>query len=117
MYGHKLINLCKNTRLLIVNGRHSHDQFGEFTFCGINGLSTVDYLLTTIDNFSTISLFEILQFNEHSDHAPLHFCLKSKRHNQVTNQENSNKAPSARIKWDTEKFPRFCDQLAADELT
>lgn len=114
MYGRKLLDLCKSTGLLIVNGRHSHDQFGEYTFCGRNGLSTVVYLLTTIDNFTNISLFEILQFNEFSDRAPIHFCLKSNmRHN------NSNKSPdkpsSPHTKWDKSKFPRFYDELAADE--
>ena len=35
------------TNLRILNGRPLGDLYGEFTYCGIHGLSTVDYILAS----------------------------------------------------------------------
>lgn len=78
-HGLRMIDLCQSTGLLIANGRLSDDKnIGKFTFCSQLGQSTVDYLLLNLTDFDTISSFDILAFNEHSDHAPITFSLSLK---------------------------------------
>jgi len=111
-YGRKLLDLCISTGLLIVNGRHSYDQNGEFTFCSDRGSSTVDYLLTVFDNFDSIESFNIIEFNEFSDHAPVRFQLKA---NYYSNTENSgNNTAPLKLKMDSSKFPRLYSLIAED---
>ena len=45
-HGCKLLDLCKSTGFIIANG-HLGDDFhiGEPTYCSVQGMSTVDYLL------------------------------------------------------------------------
>jgi exonuclease III len=74
-YGTRLINLCKATGLRILNGRHKDGFANDFTFNGAQGLSMIDYLLTTIDMFDHVQRFIVCNFNTFSDHAPLHMNL------------------------------------------
>ena len=63
----------------IANGRlHNDRNIGKYTFCSYNGQSVVDYLLLNFSDFDCISYFDVLDFNEYSDHAPmtLNFSLK-----------------------------------------
>ena len=73
-YGRYLLELCQSTGLLIANGRIFGDQnSGKYTFCSHQGQSTVDYLSMNYCDFESLSHFDILDFNEFSDHAPLTF--------------------------------------------
>ena len=75
-YGRYLLELCQCTALLTANGRLYNDKnTGNFTFCSHQGQSTVDYLLLNFCDFDTLSHFEISEFNEFSDHAPLSFNI------------------------------------------
>jgi hypothetical protein len=71
-YGMKLLNMCKSTGLRILNGRHECGLGNEYTFNGANGMSVIDYLLTSVNCFQMINNFVINDFNEFSDHAPLY---------------------------------------------
>lgn len=72
--GRYLLDLCQSTGLLIANGRLFNDKNkGKCTFCSHRGQSTVDYVLLNFSDFITLSHFDILDFNEHTDHAPVFF--------------------------------------------
>lgn len=73
--GQKLISLCKATEHIIVNGRLHKDREGNFTFCSSHGSSVTDYLLCRMFDIDSISNFEILNWNEFSDHAPVYFTF------------------------------------------
>ena len=77
--GQKLISLCKATEHLITNGRLHKDREGNFTFCSSRGLSVTDYLLCRILYIDSINNFEILNWNEFSDHAPIYFTFMVNR--------------------------------------
>ena len=106
--GLRLIDLYQSTGLLIANGRLSNDQnIGNFTFCSHLGQSTVDYLLMNLSNFRTISDFDILAFNEHSDHAPISFQLPLKMCTTENNKENGAGSISKKIVLDKTKLDNF----------
>jgi exonuclease III len=77
-FGPRLLNLCKSTGIRIVNGRHKDGLANDYTYHGPRGLSVIDYLLSTPDMFKYFVKFMIADFNEYSDHAPLHLELKIK---------------------------------------
>ena len=76
--GRKLLSLCKATDHIIANGRLHKDQNGEFTFCCKRGSSVTDYLLLNIFDIKTLKHFEILQWNNFSDHAAKNYSVFSK---------------------------------------
>ena len=58
---------------IITNGRLLNDRDGNYTFCSSRGLSITDYLLVNKFNINSITEFEILNWNNFSDHAVLYF--------------------------------------------
>lgn len=109
-YGRYLLELCQCTGLLIANGRlHNDRNNGKFTFCSHQGQSTVDYLLFNFCDFDTLSHFEILQFNEFSDHAPLSFNFYLKPRNKEHERLNTQTDPeiSRKMVWDNAKIDDF----------
>lgn len=115
-YGRYLLELCQWTGLLIANGRLFNDKnIGNFTFCSHQGQSTVDYLLLNFCDFDTLSHFEISEFNEFSDHAPLSFDIYL--NNQDPQHENLNSQTdtevSRKIVWDDEKIDHFKQSLSS----
>ncbi|CAC5374406.1 unnamed protein product [Mytilus coruscus] len=75
VFGRKLLQLCYNTELTIANGRLGN-RVGRFTFCTMNGRSVNDYLLNSPSDYKLIKNFDVLNFNEFSDHTPLLFELE-----------------------------------------
>ena len=75
-FGLKLIDLCKATGCRIANGRLGKDaENGMLTYVSGKGASVIDYLLVRENDFSCINDFNVHEFNEWSDHAPLSFSL------------------------------------------
>lgn len=111
--GLKLINLCQCTGLLIGNSRLYGDiDIGKYTFCSHNGQSTVDYLLLKLSDFEILSYFDVLDFNEFSDHAPitLQFNLKSP-FKHTSNPTNNETFINRKIIWVDSKTDLFHSQL------
>ena len=74
-YGPKLINICKSSGLRIVNGRHKNGFSSDFTYCGTNGMSVIDYFMVPVSYFTNIHQFIVSNFTTYSDHAFLHVEL------------------------------------------
>ena len=103
--GLKLLDMCISTGLLIANGRlHNDRNIGKYTFCSYNGQSVVDYLLLNFSDFDCISYFDVLDFNEYSDHAliTLNFSLKPRNIRPETPNDES--FISRKIVWDDSKI-------------
>ena len=63
---------------MIANGRLYNDKDGNFTFCSERGLNITDYLLVNLFDFDSLQTFEILDWNNFSDHAALYFSFMTK---------------------------------------
>ena len=83
-FGDYLLDICKSTNLRIVNGRLNGDQ-GKWTCITHNGQSVVDYVITSCDTFSTLVDFQVHDFNEFSNNAPLSFSFKTQTYRRETN--------------------------------
>ena len=60
-YGHRLIELCKNLGILIVNGRLSNDRKKGKLTC--RQASVVDYIICSPVLYSNIVFFDVVEFN------------------------------------------------------
>ena len=109
-FGDLLLDLCKSSSLRIVNGRLFNDKtVGKMTCYTHNGESVVDYLLTSFSNFSTINDFEIQNFNEYSNHAPLYFGLKV-----YTNRAEELQQERTYYKWNDDLKGTFLNDMTRD---
>ena len=70
--GGELLDLCKVSDLLILNGRTAGDIFGKFTCHNWNGSSVVDYFIVPyefIDNVASFNVGEYIPWL--SDHCTI----------------------------------------------
>lgn len=110
-YGRRLLETCQTTGLLIANGRLLGDRHrGHFTFCSGRGLSTVDYLLLDSCDFETLLYFEVKDFNEFSDHAPLMFSF-ARKNRVAPRAPSAERKTSDKLTWDENKIPLFRTKL------
>ena len=76
-YGELLLELCKNTGLIIANGRIYQDKHrGFFTYYNRNGKSVIDYMLFDPNCYNMITYFAIAPKLVESDHCPIEFGLE-----------------------------------------
>lgn len=104
--GRKMLDLCKANSLRIANGRLGVDSNkGEYTYFSRQSHTTIDYLLLKELDFSLIHEFYIGSFNTFSDHAPLHFTIRS----AVYTSKDNGPCPrsSTSLRWANEKREFF----------
>ena len=78
-YGKLLSELCKNTGLMIANGRIYQDEHrGSFTYYNRNGKSVIDYMLFDPNCYNMITNFAITTELVKSVHCHIEFGLEIK---------------------------------------
>ena len=90
--GRELLDVCKATKLIIVNGRRGSDKdVGHHTFFDTQGKSLVDYVLASSNAFKRILDFRVFNKFPESDHLPLNFCIPiNSRPNVIANEKYGN---------------------------
>ena len=107
-FGNRLLHLCKETCLCIINGRCGDDKnLGKFTCYNYNGSSVVDYLLTSYDNFDSISSFSVGDLTEFSKHVPITFNVNHGLDIELRNINSSHKY----ITWSCDKKEEYTHTL------
>ena len=66
-----LLNLWKETRIRILNGRTTGDLNGQPTCITYNGSSHVDYTLTSEELLKLVGYFEVHDFTSLTNHRPI----------------------------------------------
>ncbi|CAC5377056.1 unnamed protein product [Mytilus coruscus] len=69
--GKLLLNMCKETKIRILNGRTTGDLNGQPTCITYNGNSLVDYTLTSEELIDSIGYFVVQDFTSLSNHCPI----------------------------------------------
>jgi len=70
---HEFLDLCRTTRLFILNGRTPGDISGVYTCLSNKGFSTVDYFLMTADQLEGVKRLEVNCDEKYSGHKDAHF--------------------------------------------
>ena len=113
-YGRKLLQLCYDTDLTIANGRLGKDIQGKYTFCSSKGQSVNDYLLLNPKDYDLVYDFDVLDFTELSDHAPLSFDINILNGFVYDNLPRTHKY----LRWDSSRNHEYIQLLLEhrDEL-
>ena len=78
-FGNKLLTLCKESGLCILNGRKEE---GKCTFHSIFRskpvASTIDYVICDYNCYESVTNLHVLDLTEFSDHCPIYFDMKCK---------------------------------------
>ena len=81
-HGSQLIEFCRETGTLILNGRLSHDRgIGRFTRDDTTGRSVVDYAIGSPSILKSVDYFEVLCKFPESDHRPVSLSLSCNKPN------------------------------------
>ena len=96
--GERLLELCRNSSIRILNGRIKGDRFGKFTRYPMavrESPSTLDYVLADTEIMKEIDYFLVLSNLGLSDHECLSFSVNSKKFKPTieTSVHVSNKKP------------------------
>ena len=113
--GSKLLNLCRTSGLIILNGRTRSDAQGACTFFNSRGMSVIDYCIVNIEAWNNVYDFQVDLFNDFSDHAPIVLKLyTSKAINAVPCVSSSDKIHITidRVAWNNECLESMREKLA-----
>lgn len=112
-YGKELLNICKITQSIILNGRAQGDEHGEFTITNHQGNSSVvDYFIVDHDMYQHV---QSLKVNEQQPETGVHrsLTLKIRLHNDKQNCNISlddnvhGDAKIMRFKWETSRIDQY----------
>ncbi len=113
--GRALLDLCKESDLRIVNGRHSRDKgIGQYTFIRGNSKSVIDYLISQANNFDNILYFSVGVKPLESDHCPIVFKLKCAFPKEPPPSKDIPSEPYRKFIWSPELIGVFHDRLSDD---
>ena len=115
-FGNRLLDLCKHSKMVILNGRAFGDLQGQTTCFKYNGSSVVDYGICSPQLYKHINYFSVGEPNHLSDHAPLILRLNvTTNNNRINNgsKEESNPSTSMPLgfKWSDTHAQIFKDAL------
>lgn len=116
--GTKLLNICKQNNLLILNGRCANDRnIGMFTF---KSISVIDYTLCSTNLLEYVCDFKVIEID------PL-FCdghcmlLLELKHLSASNHPDYSSIANAQArrppKWKEEQKDEFCHNIDPESLT
>ena len=88
-HGKRLLEICKNLDLRIINGRVNGDTLGRPTFHEKNGTSVIDYLISYQSTFLNVTSFVVKQPCYLSDHSATSRGMAKYKH-QLTNKRAPN---------------------------
>ena len=93
--GEELLELWKALNFMILNGRKNGDPFGEITSYQWKGKAVVDYVVSSLELFDSITYFKVGDYSPFiSDHCPLFYEMHSKIGPKKTNDESLREYPS-----------------------
>lgn len=109
--GRKLLSLCEELGLAVLNGRCKGDLEGKITYIGANGSSVLDLIISVDNGENIVESIEVVPRIE-SDHLPVVFNLL--QNNEDANngaRENSKVNSRTKLVWDTSKREEYEDEL------
>ena len=114
--GRQLVNLCKITDLVIVNGRTGFDRSGEYTCLNYNGSSVVDYMIVDQAMFDQICDFKVETFDPSlSDmHCALHCVIELPR--ITTSSIVDDSEPLLMKRWNDNIKENFVEAICTSEV-
>ena len=100
-HGRCLLELCKATGLLILNGRIGHDEgIGACTRINETSATMVDYVIASPGLFPSVNGFKMNRKFPESDHLPISFSMESNKPVElIDNKDMSGWKPHIKYMW------------------
>jgi hypothetical protein len=118
IFGKAFISFCNLFDCLPLNGFHSGDTEGNFTFVAEQGNSVVDYFVVCRDVMLKCDmLFEVARRVE-SSHMPLHLTLTRNvkpDSNYIKLDEGPTRQSFEKFKWDDENKEEFVEKINSED--
>ena len=114
-FGKILIDFCTTFQCTPLNGNHSGDHDGQFTFVSHQGNSVIDYVLVSIDFIYKTSMHFEIGSRVESSHMPLHLNIAKKQTQEQKQKLNSTRENTTRIKWNSEKAEEYKEKINSEE--
>ena len=115
-YGKKLLDLCIDTPLRILNGRKLGDLLGYHTCYQYNGSSAVDYGLVSPDLYDQVPVFSVMIPDlSVSDHAPIVMYLKVNSFVSFANCNENVLPKQKKVNWDAHIKDRFKNLINSED--
>ena len=114
-YVRKLIDLCRDNDMLILNGRTGLDETHKndgFTCIRDNGSSVVDYVISHVEAIASLSNFKVVEKLMKSDHTPLSFKMEVLFGKRPTIRGKANDIFSC-YKWNCERRALYLEACNA----
>ena len=114
----ELIQFLKASSMILLNGRKSGDENGEFTFLSHVGNSTIDMCATTYSAYVRYNSFEVIYDTFDSDHAPItsHYetpaCPPKPPSPVKGNAPHGSTVHVKKVKWSREEGNAFVERFA-----
>ena len=116
--GLQLLNLCKISDMMILNGRVIGNLTGHYTYYAPNGCSVVDYTMVDSDLFKNI-LYQTIELPSHlSDHCLQKFAIKCNytMQNACCNKDKLLPLPS-KFRWQNESQDNYPLALLNEKIS
>lgn len=116
-YGSKLIELCRASGLIMLNGRKGEDRdIGKFTFHNHIGKAIDDYMICNKNALQFVSNFKVDDPNIYSDHCVISCVLSC---NRLTNDSlhTNITEPTLYCKWNANKKESYKLNINCSAIT
>ena len=117
--GQRLLNVCRENNLAIVNGRVKGDQRGAITCFNRNGgKSAVDYAIVSHGLLPQVEEFQVAEYNPMlSDaHCPIMLTLKLGQGNNDEVEAEGEKAAQWKFKWSSDIQEAYTNEFEDVDL-
>ena len=111
-----LIDFCTTFHCTPLNGNHTGDENGQFTFVSNQGNSVIDYFIVSVDLISKLNMNFVVGDRVESSHMPLQLNFNSHPNTKRKTSRNENKKESTTtLKWNHEKVEDFLEAIRSEE--
>lgn len=129
-FGRRLVDLCNNFNIHILNGRILGDIQGKFTCYQPQGCSVVDYFICSHDLLKDVISMRVKNLQVYSDHCPLEMKIrlplinKDNTYKRMRYQHNQNISYNINEKlsiketyqWDSSSYEKLMQALSAPDM-
>ena len=98
-----------------LNGKHSGDLQGQFTFISQQGNSVVDYFVVSADFVSKTDMYFEVGSRVESSHMPVHLSIRGKQKKPEKEIHPTQRERITNIKWNSENVEEFNEAITSDE--
>ena len=120
-HGKRLLEICKNLDLRIVNGRGNGDTPGRPTFHERNGTSVIDYVICDQCTLLHVTNFVVKQPSYLSDHSAIAAWLNVNNSLPTNDTQTSNRTDSLmslprQCCWESDSYLEFRNTLHTESI-